>query len=455
MRKSIFLHAALSLLLVSGLVNEAHSFEVRDVAIQDHIHALETAAMAELETVLADFESRRLAPGYLSETTAEERREVIEKIRRASATSESTLINISDGLHILTLGGNGVSTNIAFDVEATAPFRIITLSVSDDTKQVRDFGLTRENLGERFSAMVREDGFSGVVYFRDGDKLVHRAAYGVANSNTGAPVITDTVFGIGSRPIDFTIAGIFLLAEQGKLELGDSISGYFDVVPSDKQSMTIRHLLNGESGLPDFHDIPSDADPDLTWISRDEAVRRIFAQALLFEPGTDRSHSHSAFGLAAAVIEIASGMPYMDFLSEHFFDPAGMDRTGEYGDTLGLDETEFAVGGGPSFVGEPNIPPNWGKTSWLVKGSGGMVSTLDDLLKFYDYVRTSGVLTGKHVEYFNGDSLQVDGSQRGFELFSFSADAGARQFYLFTNMESGQPFFRELISSVEAMINAD
>lgn len=291
--------------------------------------------------------------------------------------------------------------------------------------------LTRENLAETFDRL-EADGMAGVVSVQlDGDVVFERA-FGMANEALGIPNTLDTVFGTGSRPIDYTVAAIYLLAQQGRVGLDDSITWYFDDVPRDKRTITIRHLLTGQSGLPDFFHTPADWDPDLAWIDRTTAEQRLLAVPLRFPPGTDRQHSHAAFGLLAALVERVSGQPYYAFIRTHFLDPAGMTRTGEYGETRGLTLADFAEGGGPQQVGLPNIPPNWGPTSWLIKGSGGMYSTLGNLRRFYAYVRSGAVLDEGHSAPFRGPMVQLDGSDRGFELFSVSTPSGT-EVYLFVN----------------------
>ena len=156
-------------------------------------------------------------------------------------------------------------------------------------------GLSWDNLAERLDQEA-EDGFSGViVVVRDG-KTVVDGSYGLANREDGIPIRKDTIFGIGSTPIDFTHVGILMLAQQGKLSFRDPITKFFGNVPEDRRSITIDHLMTGRSGLQNFHGVPSDGNPDHAWIDRDEAMRRIFAQELLFEPvmvrlGTEESVS--------------------------------------------------------------------------------------------------------------------------------------------------------------------
>jgi CubicO group peptidase (beta-lactamase class C family) len=307
--------------------------------------------------------------------------------------------------------------------------------------------LTIDNLSETFD-QLENDGVAGVIYVKIDDKVIIKRAFGHANKDLAIYNKTNTIFGTGSRPIDYTIAAIYLLDQKGLLNLDDSIGIYFRNVPKDKVSITIHHLLTGQSGLPDFFHTDEDWDPDLGWIDRETAVKRLLSQELLFEPGTDRAHSHGAFGLLAALIEIIADKTYYSFLNENFFKPAGMTRTGEYGETKGLTINDFAVGGGPQLIGLPNIPPNWGPTSWLIKGSGGMYSTLDDLLNFYGYVRSNNVLDATHNIVFLKPTVNLDGSDRGFELFSAYMPPN-NEIYLLLNKTGDRDKMRQLIRALE------
>ena len=262
---------------------------------------------------------------------------------------------------------------------------------------------------------AEEAGFAGTVLaVRDGEVVLHRG-FGLADREHGIPNTRRTIYGIGSTPIDFTRAAIFLLEQEGVLSVSDPITRFLPDVPQDQRRITLGHLLRGESGLPNFHHIPGeDADYDLSWIDRETAVRRILDRELLFAPGEGRSHSHSAFVLLAAIVEIASGTSYGDFLESRFFAPAGMERTGFYGSDLGLDEREFAVGYGGRSAGEVNSPPHWGPTSWLVMGSGGMVSTPGDMFRWVRAIESGEILAGDALEAYRTRGVLVGGSDRGF-----------------------------------------
>ena len=262
-------------------------------------------------------------------------------------------------------------------------------------------------------------GFTGaVLVVREGETVID-VGYGLANREREIPITPETIFAIGSQPIDFTHVGILWLAQNGKLRLDDPITRYFDNVPADKQAITLEHLMTGGSGLPDFHDLPGDRDPDHSWIDRDEAMRRIFAQELLFAPGEGDEHSHSAWGVLAAVIEIVSGQSYQDFTRQHIFGPAGMDDTGFNGDPVPVER--LAIGYGSRTDGEINAPPYWGPTSWLVMGSGGQISTTRDTGRFLTALREGRILEPEWArEFFGpGPSGNRNGDAYGYEMFVY------------------------------------
>jgi CubicO group peptidase (beta-lactamase class C family) len=336
---------------------------------------------------------------------------------------------------------------VLFRVQDEPPYAITALRTEAGASRPT---VSWDSVSERVSEM-EDTGLSGVIYVARDDETLLRKAFGKSNRALGYDTGLDTVFGIGSTPIDFTVAGVLLLEQEGRLSLDDSMDAFFDGVPADKRGLTIRHLISGQSGLPDFHHIDSDWDADLAWIDRDEAVRRILAQPLLFAPGKGNAHSHSAYGLVAAIIERVSGQGYFEFLSARFFEPAGMRRTGMYGEDGELGLRDFAVGYGRSSVGVPNIPPNWGPTSWLVMGSGGMYSTLGDMLRFYRFLQTGDVLDEEQARRMGGETVAIGGSERGFYFF-YASNGRGNAAMLLLNGGGQSPEVRDLSQALETLV---
>ena len=341
---------------------------------------------------------------------------------------------------------------VVYRTQDKAPYAITSLEITDVTDKRPSYTLTTDNLGEVF-AELEQSGFSGIVHVRkNGDVLLDKA-YGLANEEFGYPIKRDTVFGIGSTPMDFTLVSIFLLEQRGKISQDDTLNRYFDSVPADKESITIRQLVTGKSGLPNFFDTEDDWDADLAYLNRKAAEERLFAQELLFKPGKGTSHSHGAFGLLSSIIERVSGKDYYTFLKENFFNPAGMTRTAMNGNSMGLPLSEFAVGQGPTYFGLPNIPPNWGKTSWLVLGSGGMCSTMEDMLKFYALVRSEKVLKPPYNRRFNRFGASLNGSMRGAYL-SHAYTGVNDEAILMSNIDADSPREGDVDEKMTAIVRA-
>lgn len=406
------------------------------------------------EATLRKFMDERLAAGFRSSMSDEAMLAHLNSLRKAAAGKVGgiSVERDQDGI-ILRLSGSGEAE---FLLDLDNLHRLTRLALKSGPPQRERSpthwdGATWDNLDARFREW-ESNGFSGVVLARRGGESVLRKSYGYADRSAGRPTLLTTIYGIGSTPIDFTRTGILLLAQRGKLSLADSIGRFWPDVHADKRGMTLEHLMRGRSGLPDFHHVQgTDWDYDLAWIDRGTAVKRILGQKLLFAPGTSSAHSHSAFGLLAAVIEIVSGKSYQQFVRDEILTPLGMTRTGFYGDRGNFAVADFAVGAGPSHVGLPNIPPNWGPTSWLVMGSGGMYSTLDDMARYYEALEKGKLLSGDWARMQQGETVDVGGSDRGFFIFHVSNNRGESVLGL-TNGEGRTPGSRAMLRSMERLV---
>lgn len=402
----------------------------RGAALNEHMMALETLSMS--DEAIADFMAERLSPALRAQ--GEAMAETLRSVARASAAAGGVMLGAEGDYEILRLQGAGTTT-VRVLVGDEEPFLIeeLTVEQGESGRGAPPVSpIAWDDLDATLRAAADDWGFSGnVLAIREGEVVLH-GSYGLANRETGVPIDDETVFDIGSQPIDFTRAAIWLLVQRGALSMSDPITRFYPDAPADKRSMTIEHLMTSASGLPNFHHTAADDDWDLTYIDRETAEQRILGAPLLFEPGTDRSPSHSAFGLLAAIVEHASGESYEDFLEAEFFEPLGMARTGPYGDDLGLPASDFAVGYGGGRVGDPNIPPNWGPTSWLIKGSGGMVSTPRDLYTFFQGMLEGEILTGDAREGYLSRASSSGATDRGF-LFNHAWAGGAsRSMILFS-----------------------
>lgn len=187
-------------------------------------------------------------------------------------------------------------------------------------------------------------GLSAVVV-KEG-RLAWSGSFGYADQPRGRKATEETVYHWWSMTKIATAIGVMQLREQGKLGLDEPVTRYlpwFATVPSSRDSraqksaaetgpaITIRHLLQHSSGLPDT--IPA----MIGWVHYDDDVRVQTAvlrehfpkfNKLRFTPGSRAAYSNLNFMVLGAVIESITGTGYEAYVSEHILRPLGMSRTG-------------------------------------------------------------------------------------------------------------------------------
>ncbi len=156
-------------------------------------------------------------------------------------------------------------------------------------------------------------------------KIIKVQSYGVANVESGVPVTNDTMFEIASNSKQYTAGAVMLLAQDGKLNLDDSITKYLSGLPKTYNAITVRHLLNHTSGVKDYIE-EFQLNRSLNYTNQ-ELIERIGANELNFPLGENAKYSTTGYLLLGLIIEKITGKPYGEFLRERIFTPLGMKRT--------------------------------------------------------------------------------------------------------------------------------
>ena len=91
---------------------------------------------------------------------------------------------------------------------------------------------------------------------RWGSMPVYVKGYGFSDIENAVPTEATTVYRIASLTKQFTAAAIMQLVEVGKVDLNDPVSTHFPNVPASWEEITVRHLLNHTSGIPDPEELP-------------------------------------------------------------------------------------------------------------------------------------------------------------------------------------------------------
>lgn len=218
-----------------------------------------------------------------------------------------------------------------------------------------------------------------VAVVKDGD-VVHRSGHG--EDSDGKPLTSGTRLRIGSVAKSFTAFAVLQLVDEGRIDLDRPVQRYLpDLKIDDARAsrITVRQLLSHTSGLPNPTVIgPAD--------SIDEGVGRLNDWKLETRPGTKYAYSNANYWVAADLVQTVRGMPFNDVLRERIFEPLGMDDTQN---TITTDRPVRGVERGHVTAYGLAIPAT--EPTQMAAGSGGMVSTADDMAAWLRMQQRDGV----------------------------------------------------------------
>ncbi len=222
----------------------------------------------------------------------------------------------------------------------------------------------------------------GVI--RDG-AFIYRRGYGMANLEYGLPIGPDTVFRIGSTSKQFTAAAVALLAQDGLVDLDESLRRHFPEFPAWADEVTIRQLIHHTSGIRDYLQLAflagrgGDAD-----YYTDEWVLNLLARQreTNFPPGNRFLYSNSGYLLLAHLVRRVTGQSLRRFAEERIFGPLGMSGVHFHDDHTAI-VPRRATGYAPRGDGY-----RISMTTLDMVGDGGVFTSVDALLpwdrNFYD-----------------------------------------------------------------------
>ena len=215
-------------------------------------------------------------------------------------------------------------------------------------------------------------------------KQVYTRGYGYANLDYDIPVTPQTVFDVASITKQFVAASITMLALEGKLSLDDGVRTWLPELPEYDQVITLRHMIGHTSGLRDYLNLFPLAGRDHYYpISHAQILAMMSRQrALNFPPGQQYLYSNTAYMLLAQVVERASGQTLGDFVKARIFQPLGMTGSLMY-DNYERIIPRRATGYDVEADGRVRMVHNY---NFDVAGDGQMYTTVEDLLRWDDYL---------------------------------------------------------------------
>jgi CubicO group peptidase (beta-lactamase class C family) len=214
-----------------------------------------------------------------------------------------------------------------------------------------------------------------------GPATVLTAGYGMADLEHNVPITPTSVFEVGSVTKQFTAAAVLLLAQRGKLSLDDPVRRYIPELPDYGQPLTIRHLLHHTSGLRDWLAVVAVAGwPVSTRVYSQASVLEIIARqrSLNYPPGTAYMYTNSGYTLLAILVDRVGGKSFLQLTRDEIFTPLGMTST-QWRDNFQRIVPNRTIA--YTYKTDQKIFETLMPFS-NVYGPGGILTTVDDLLKW-------------------------------------------------------------------------
>ena len=204
--------------------------------------------------------------------------------------------------------------------------------------------MNKERIREYLDSLLSEGLPSFDVIIRKDHEEVFRYLGGFADAAKTQPIQPDSRYLMFSMTKIQTMTAVMQLVEQGKLSLDDEVAKYIpayaDVLVREesdgvirlvppKTPMTIRHLVSMQSGLdydlhrPGVERVLAERGQQAT---TRELVDAMAQSPLCFHPGEHFLYSLS-HDVAAAIVEVVSGMHFSDYLAANVWKPLHMNNT--------------------------------------------------------------------------------------------------------------------------------
>ena len=179
-----------------------------------------------------------------------------------------------------------------------------------------------------------------LIIYKNGEE-VYRHLAGFSDAEGKVPASSNDLYRLYSATKVATCATALRLVEEGRLNLEDPVSKYLPAyanltvkqpdgrIAPVKNVMTVRHLFTMSGGLD--YNMQRGGSPRILAEKGDKAgtveICNAYAEAPLdFEPGTHFQYS-LCHDVLAAVIEVASGMKFSQYMKSVMLEPLGMKDT--------------------------------------------------------------------------------------------------------------------------------
>jgi D-aminopeptidase len=245
-----------------------------------------------------------------------------------------------------------------------------------------------------------------------GGKPVYRKGFGLANMELPVALSPSIRMRIYSTTKHFVCLAYMLLCEEGKADIDDLIGKYLPELHPVSRNASMRRLMGHTSGLRDVQDICLQfqgtglASEDYLSLYRE-------IDDINSAPGTTWNYNNGGYLMLSAVIERIADKPLEDVLRERIFEPTGMHDT-----MLRRRDTDFVRNSATMHM---TTAEGGFVKSYLgnVSGEGGVVSTVNDMLRWLAHLDAPIVGTAVTWRLMKEPQILANGTSTGYGLGLF------------------------------------
>src|SRR5258708_16814898 len=99
-------------------------------------------------------------------------------------------------------------------------------------------------------SLISNRSFNGGILVAKGGSIIYEEYKGYKDLRTREPLNASSPMHIASASKNFSASAILKLAQDGKINLDDSLSAFFPGIPYS--GITVKMLMNHRSGLPNY-----------------------------------------------------------------------------------------------------------------------------------------------------------------------------------------------------------
>ncbi len=237
-------------------------------------------------------------------------------------------------------------------------------------------------------------------------KIIYRRTTGWRDHAKTQPLLGNETYFVYSVSKMFTVTSVMQLVERGKITLDDPLCKFipeyentFVTVDGKREPLErqpkVRHLLTMTAGMPgnlsgaNAMSVIADMRKNGIEAGTLDLVRATAADGLIYQPGSHFLYS-SCHDVLAAVIEVVSGLKYIDYIKENICLPLDMHSTGVSSNTdvMSRMADQYWYRDGKSV---PHTKTNFAElTANHQNGGASIVSSVEDCLTLADALACSG-----------------------------------------------------------------